>query len=113
MVDLLVSEKKLSRDDAYMLCSAGRRPPRHAGRGRDEGRPRHAREIHFSVRGGLAPLHGKNAAVSCDRRTICARRSARIAAFCRVTVPGPKLSGNVRCARRPPPGAPASAIEPP
>ena len=48
-IDFLVTEKHLSREDAYMLCSVGRGFQRDAGGGRDQRRPRHDPEEHFQV----------------------------------------------------------------
>ena len=47
MIEFLVRTKGLSRDDAYMLCSRGRRPARDAGGGRHTRGAHAAAEEHF------------------------------------------------------------------
>ena len=50
MVEFLVADKGLSRDEAYVLCSLGGRSAGDAGRGPDEGRARDDREVYFQMR---------------------------------------------------------------
>jgi len=49
MVDFLVIEKKMSRDDAYMLCALAGGLARHASGGCHQGRPRFTVEVVFQI----------------------------------------------------------------
>ena len=50
MIDFLVTEKHLTRDDAYMLTSSAADFCDHATGGRKQRRARHDREVHLPVR---------------------------------------------------------------